>query len=225
MARCVRTRAQEDNTVSFPMQIAYRNVEVSPAVDAWIRSQTEKLGTFHERIIRCRVAVELAHQHLRHGNRYQVRVLLSVPGGQLTAQSLSTPIDPEKFLEAGEKLKKHEIGVPQRELRRSVAEALRSAGRRLQDHARRRRREVKRHYTPLARVADIFPSRGFGFLETEDGRRVYFHRNSVLSDAFDRLRRGMMVTFSEEQGEHGPQASTVHLASRPRKARRTPIGA
>jgi cold shock CspA family protein/ribosome-associated translation inhibitor RaiA len=225
MAQGVRARGQDGVTVSFPIQITYRSVEISPGADAWIRNRVEKLATFHEKIIRCRVAVELAHRHLRQGNRYQVRVLLSVPGGRLATRSLSAPIDPEKLLEAGKKLKKQEIGMPQKELRRSVTEALRSAARRLQDQVRRRRRQVKQHQTPVARVADILPIRGFGFLEAEDGRRIYFHRNSVLCDAFRRLRRGMLVTFAEERGERGPQASTVRLASRPRKPRRPAIAA
>ena len=42
-----------------------------------------------------------------------------------------------------------------------------------------------------------------------DGHEVYFHRNSVLGDEFDRLEVGNEVTFSEEAGEKGPQASTV----------------
>ena len=51
----------------------------------------------------------------------------------------------------------------------------------------------------------------FGFLETDDGREIYFHRNSVLDEGFAHLRVGTRVSFSEEMGERGPQASTVHL--------------
>ena len=49
----------------------------------------------------------------------------------------------------------------------------------------------------------------FGFIDAGDGHEVYFHRNSVLGDEFDRLEVGNEVTFSEEAGEKGPQASTV----------------
>jgi cold shock CspA family protein/ribosome-associated translation inhibitor RaiA len=203
--------------MSFPIQITYRNVEAAPAVEAWVREQAEKLATFHERIIRCRVMIEHAHRHLRRGNRFQVKVLVSVPGGQVAVRSLSAPLDPEKFLEAGRKLKKQEIGVPQKELRQAVVDAFHSTGRRLQDLIRRQRSEVKRHQMRQARVVDLFPEAGYGFLETSDGRRIYFHRNSVLHGAFRRLTPGMPVTFAEEAGEQGPQASTVRLASRPRK--------
>ena len=52
---------------------------------------------------------------------------------------------------------------------------------------------------------------GFGFLETADGREIYFHKNSVLDGAFSRLSVGARVAFAEEPGDKGPQASTVRL--------------
>ena len=55
------------------------------------------------------------------------------------------------------------------------------------------------------------PEEGYGFLKTGDGREIYFHRNSVLDDAFARLKPGARVAFSEEMGDKGPQASTVKL--------------
>ena len=50
-----------------------------------------------------------------------------------------------------------------------------------------------------------------GFLESADGREIYFHRNSVLDDAFTQLAPGARVTFREEVGDKGPRASTVRL--------------
>jgi len=51
----------------------------------------------------------------------------------------------------------------------------------------------------------------FGFLESGDGREIYFHRNSVLDGGLSRLAVGSRATFAEEAGEKGPQASTVKL--------------
>ena len=42
-------------------------------------------------------------------------------------------------------------------------------------------------------------------------RKSFFHRNSVLSNDFDRLTVGTGVQFFVSQGENGPQASTVRL--------------
>ena len=63
-------------------------------------------------------------------------------------------------------------------------------------------------------MARIFPEAGYGFLATLDGREVFFHRNSVLDEAFNRLDVGTEVSFVEELGEKGPQASTVKLVGR-----------
>jgi cold shock CspA family protein/ribosome-associated translation inhibitor RaiA len=205
--------------MNFPIQISYRNVEPSPAIDAWVHKQAEKLSTFHHKIVRCRVVIDVSHRHLRRGNRFLVKVLLSVPGGQITARNLAAPLDPEKLLDEGRKVKKLEIGAPQKELRLAIAEAFRSAGRRLQDKLRVQRRKVKTHEPVVARVIEIFSDRGYGFLETLEGRRLYFHRNSVLNEAFGDLAPGAWVQFSEEKGEQGPQASTVRMV-RPSYQRR-----
>lgn len=205
--------------MDFPIQITYRNVEPTPAIDAWVEKQARKLATFHSGILRCHVVIEVAHRHLRRGNRFLVKVLLSVPGGQVSARNLAAPVDPEKLLSEGRKVKKHEIGAPQKELRLAIADAFRSSGRRLQDTVRLRRGKVKRHPVEQAQVIEIFPERGYGFLETLEGRRLYFHRNSVLHGAFADLATGSRVRFSEEKGEQGPQASTVSLI-RPSRERR-----
>jgi len=57
----------------------------------------------------------------------------------------------------------------------------------------------------------LFPKQDYGFLETPDGREIYFHRNSVLHPGFDRLEIGTEVRFVEELGQEGPQASTVAI--------------
>jgi cold shock CspA family protein len=87
--------------------------------------------------------------------------------------------------------------------------------RRLEDQVRRRRDAVKPredHYRD-GRVAKLWSYEGFGFIEAPDGGEVYFHRNSVLHQAFNRLKVGSSVRFVEEAGEKGPQASTVTLVA------------
>jgi len=97
----------------------------------------------------------------------------------------------------------------------AVHEAFDAARRQLQDHARRRRGVVKVHEEiPHGRVSKLFPDEGYGFLETSDGREVYFHRNSVLGADFDRLSIGTEVRFAEEEGEKGLQASTVTVVGK-----------
>ena len=94
----------------------------------------------------------------------------------------------------------------------ALDDAFKHARRQLQDQVRRAQGDVKYHEgLPIGTVVRIDPSGEFGFLETGDGQEVYFHRNSVLDDGFSRLHVGSRVTFAEELGEKGAQATTVKL--------------
>ena len=56
----------------------------------------------------------------------------------------------------------------------------------------------------LGQVAEIAPAKDFGFLLTASGSLLYFHRNSLLSGDFDRLKAGDEVYYVEDLGDTGP---------------------
>ena len=64
---------------------------------------------------------------------------------------------------------------------------------------------------PIGTVVRLDPAGEFGFLRSNDGKDVYFHRNSLLDGKFSELAVGSRVVFAEEIGEKGPQATTVKL--------------
>ena len=102
----------------------------------------------------------------------------------------------------------------------TVKDAFREARRQLEDYVRRHDSRVKTHTPPsVAAVARIDPEAGYGFLQTPDGREIYFHEHSVLRGGFRRLAAGSEVRFVEEAGDQGPQASTVTLLHPHRKRR------
>jgi ribosomal subunit interface protein len=177
------------------LQIAFRNLEPSEAIAARIRQRVAWLERFFSRIISCRVIVEAPHKHHHSGNIYHIRVNLRVPGKEIVVSR-----NPE-FHEA------------HKDMYVAIRDAFDEVRRELEDHARRRRVEVKSLVTPprgsIARL--IHGDGGYGFLQTEDGRELYFHSNSVLGRGFDRLEKGMEVRYAEEMGEDGPQASTVEI--------------
>lgn len=110
-----------------PVQITFRNMNPSAAVDAAIRERAEKLDRFHPGIIACRVAVEAArHRHIK-GSIYDVRVDVTVPGGEIVARSETAAPTPHENVFV------------------AVRDAFDEARRRLEDHARRLRGEVKSH--------------------------------------------------------------------------------
>jgi cold shock CspA family protein/ribosome-associated translation inhibitor RaiA len=71
--------------------------------------------------------------------------------------------------------------------------------------------EVRLPPVPLRGViCKLFPKEGYGFILKEGGGEVYFHRNAVHGLKFEELEDGTEVTFNEEPGEKGPQATTVN---------------
>ena len=83
--------------------------------------------------------------------------------------------------------------------------------RELKKHVEKLRGDVKAHAEgpPSGTVIKVFEESGYGFIESLDGREIYFHRNAVANDDFDALSIGTRVTFTETTGEMGPQATMV----------------
>jgi cold shock CspA family protein/ribosome-associated translation inhibitor RaiA len=165
---------------------------LTPATGSDIRDKAEKLDTIYDRIIRCRVMLEAPVGHHRHGGPFKVRIDVTVPGSELVVNRQEDDDLP--------------IAI------RNAFDAMR---RRLEDYVRQQRGNVKTHEAPLlnGHVTKLFPQEGYGFLETNDGREVYFHSHSVLEPGFERLTIGTEVRFVEEYGQKGAQASTVHIGA------------
>jgi len=201
--------------MQLPLQITFRNMEPLAGVEESVRAETEKLETFYKQVMGCRVAVEVPHGHHRKGNLYHIRIDLTLPGEELVVKhepSLSKGI---RQAGGAEMKKRLEVKVPHRDIHLAIRDAFKIAGRRLQDYARRQRGDVKTHEAPsIGRVSKLLPGEGYGFLITLDGREVYFHERSVLNRGFRRLKVGSKVSFVEEQGEQGPQASTVRISGK-----------
>jgi CspA family cold shock protein len=62
-------------------------------------------------------------------------------------------------------------------------------------------------------IKRLIRDRGFGFIRSEDGQEVFFHRSALESVDFDGLREGEKVTFELERGSKGPRAVNVRTAS------------
>ena len=205
-------------SINIPLQVTFRNMTSSRAIEAHIRAKAAKLDRFYDKIMGSRVVVEAPHRHHRKGKFYHVRIDLTLPGGELVIEH-----EPKRITDAP----KHNRRAPEVELIETrepskyaahddiyvaIRDAFDAARRKLQDYARHRRGSVKVHEArPHARVSKLFHEKGYGFIETTDDREIYFHRNSVLEPGFDHLNVGTEVYFAEEKGEKGPQASTVSL--------------
>jgi ribosomal subunit interface protein len=183
--------------MQIPLEITFRNMDPSAAVEARLREKAEKLDRFHDHIMSCRIVVEAPHAHHHQGKLFQVRLDIKVPGKELAISH------------QGPKNHAHE------DVYVAIRDAFNAAIRRLDEHLRRERGDVKAHEPPPhGRIAELSPELDCGRIETPDGRLIYFHRNSVLETGYDSLEIGSEVRFAEEPGDNGPQASSVHLVGK-----------
>jgi ribosomal subunit interface protein len=178
-----------------PLEIRFRQMEPSPAIEARIRKKAAALERFSDRITGCRVVVEKDHRHHQHGNLFRVRIEIDAPGKALAVTH------------TGPRDHAHE------DVYVAIRDAFNAAVRRLEDHVRERGGRVKVHEVPLhGTVRMVDRDGGFGFVETPEGE-VYFHRNSVAEDRFDDLEPGSEVRLevAERESDEGWQATTLHL--------------
>ncbi|HEY5617809.1 MAG TPA: HPF/RaiA family ribosome-associated protein [Vicinamibacterales bacterium] len=193
-----------------PVQVTFRNMQPLEALEETIRARAAWLETFYPDIVGCRVLVETPHRHREHGQHIRVRVELSLPGEDVVVSHEPTLHATLKDVEGEAHHKDDDIEAVHKYAEVAVREAFDAARRRLQDSARRQRADVKTHEAPdHGRVVELGDDHGF--IETTDGRRVYFHRTSVLDEGLARLTVGSEVAFVEESGDKGPQASTVRV--------------
>ena len=54
-------------------------------------------------------------------------------------------------------------------------------------------------------------SKGYGFIERQDGPDVFVHYSAIQSEGFRTLEEGQTVEFDIEEGPKGLQAANVEL--------------
>jgi cold shock CspA family protein len=176
-----------------PVQLDFQGFEAKAdlrsAIDRHIAQLEERFG----RVTAGRIVLKGPGGHHRSGGLYEINVRLALPEGR-EVNIGRTPRSDERHAD----------------LSFALNDAFKRARRQLQDMIRRMQGQVKQHDgPPVGTVSELDPLGEFGFIETSDGREIYFHRNSVLNGDFRELTVGARVTFAEEMGEKGPQASTV----------------
>jgi len=172
------------------LQITFRDMPPSEALEARIRLKAAKLEKFKSRITSCRVTVEESHRHHSQGRHFGVRIEVHVPNGQPVVATL-----------------KHDEDVYV-----ALRDAFGSVRRRLEEGIRETRGDVKAHETPQhGKVARVFTEEGFGFIQTDDGREFYFSRDNVVHPRFEELGSGVPVQFIEEAATEGAQAKRVSV--------------
>jgi ribosomal subunit interface protein len=113
--------------MQIPLEILFRDMEVSSALEQAAREHAENLERYASEVLRCRVTVQAPHKHHHQGKLYSVTVDLHVPGAELVASR-----NPSAH-------HAHEDAYV------ALRDAFKAARRQLQDYVRVRRGQVKRH--------------------------------------------------------------------------------
>ena len=62
---------------------------------------------------------------------------------------------------------------------------------------------------PRGKVKWFNESKGYGFIEQDDGPDVFVHYSAIEDQGFKTLSEGQEVGFEMKQGDKGPQATRV----------------
>ena len=188
--------------MQVPLEIAFHNIEHSDTAETEIRDHVARLEEIYNRLTGCRVRVDQRANNSNHTIPPVVRIEISVPG----FKDIVVAHEPDRL--------QRKFQRP--DLSNAINEAFRIAERQLSEFKEKLadRTAAMTHESAnefLGQVAEMTPEQDFGFLLNKEGGLLYFHRNSLLSGDFDRLKRGDHVTYVEDVGDTGPIATKVRV--------------
>lgn len=131
--------------MNHPLQITFRHMEVSPAVEARIHEEVAALEHFFNRINSCRVVVEAPHQHHQRGRGFHINIDLRVPGSEIVVNHEPSLHGSLARGETDEWEKHLETQPDHKDIYVSIRDAFAAARRQLEDHARVIRGDTKHH--------------------------------------------------------------------------------
>ena len=178
-------------------EITYRHLEKNAAIHNLVEEKIAKLEQFCDYMNSCRVVIEKDSSNPDSGSPYRVSIDITIPHKREIAV-----------------VEKPDTGKQYIPLETVIRDAFEAARRQIVSISTEQqgKRKVHPEQEVSAVVEKIFFEEGYGFIrEAGTGREIYFHRNSVVHDDFNRLVVGAGVRYKETMGEMGPQATTVQL--------------
>jgi ribosome-associated translation inhibitor RaiA len=114
--------------MQLPVQIVFHQIDPWPGAEALLRAKAASLDRFAPDLMSCRIVVEEVQKHHRLGRSLAVRLDVRMPRQELS-------------------VRRHHDS----DFHVAVREAFDAMARQIEDHARRRRGQVKQHGEPSAR--------------------------------------------------------------------------
>lgn len=72
--------------MQLPLQITFRDIPHSDALEQAVREKASKLEQYSDHITSCRVVIEAPHKHQHKGHHYQVKLDIMVPGREIVVK-------------------------------------------------------------------------------------------------------------------------------------------
>ncbi len=188
--------------LQVPLEIAFHNMHSQDWAEEEIRNRVKALEKIYDRIISCRVRVDKRVSKDNDSIPPVVHIELGIPG----RKDIVVSHEPDHL--------QHKFQRP--DLHNAIHEAFRIAERQLLDAKEQLKGRTKEpqhdaENQHLGQVTEIVPDKDFGFLLTNAGGLLYFHRNSVLGTDFDALKPKDEVHYVEAVGDTGPIATKVRV--------------
>jgi cold shock CspA family protein/ribosome-associated translation inhibitor RaiA len=173
--------------------ITWRNIPRSEEVEAIIHKRIASVEKFCPDAVGLRVTLHAPQKERHAGRGFDVRLHLDLPGPDLDV----------------ERTVRH--GLAADDLTRAVNAAFSALEKRIKETRRvMGALEVKHHPAILhGEVVEIEPELGYGFVRADDGREVYFQKDSLVTGDWGTLHAGSRLRFREMDGEKGPFAVDV----------------
>ncbi|MGZ3410977.1 MAG: cold shock domain-containing protein [Xanthobacteraceae bacterium] len=183
------------NPMQQQIKIEFQGMAPVTRLRQEISQHVSALESRYGRITTCRVVLKAPSARRRAGGAYEVNIRLALPNGREVDVARTADLD-----------ERHA------DVTFAINDAFKRARRRLQDRVRRMQGQAKVHEEQLiGTVTKLEPVEKLGVIETSDGQEIYFHPNAVLNGGYSKLKIGSRVSFHEEPGNKGPQASTVRV--------------
>ena len=115
---------------TLPLQITFRHMDPSPALERRIRALVARLEKFDARITHCHVIIAPPPRHRRHGAQYDFHIGIGLPDRVIAVRPARSgaPAHEDPFV--------------------ALRDAFRAARRKLEDYRRTRRGDIKSHSQP-----------------------------------------------------------------------------
>lgn len=175
-----------------PLQITFKDIDHSDAVEERIREKISKLDTVFNHITSCKVVVAQVQKNQHQGKLHNVSIYMSVPGKELTVTH-----------------------HPNENLYLAIQEATDTLREQLDSYRRRFYGDTKDHGERLSgEIIRLIEDQDYGFIADEEKNEYYFNLTHLIDIKFYQLKVGDPVRFMPAIGNEGLQARRVWVTKK-----------